>query len=155
MELKFKFIDEKHIKIIAVGVGKDFNEEREVGQIFTPSGSGELYKNAIQICGFSEAFDLWGCGIYAEPVIDEIGINYVKDKYGRKVGRQAKDIQLYFGYETIKEELQSLSDGCLKCFSNPCSCEVKIRGENPYTVKRSQDLPLEKIEEPKEVKKDD
>ena len=35
--------------------------KKQVGRIFTPSGSGEDKLNAIQICGFSEAYDLWGC----------------------------------------------------------------------------------------------
>jgi hypothetical protein len=40
------------------------NGDELIGHIFTPAGSGEDVANAIQVCGFSEAFDLWGCGIF-------------------------------------------------------------------------------------------
>ena len=29
---------------------------------------------------------------------------------------------------------------CHKCFNHPCTCEVKITYENPYTIKREQDV---------------
>ena len=57
MELKFKQINEKKIMIL------NENEE-EVGHIFTPAGSGNDNTNCVQICGFTDAFDLWGCGIF-------------------------------------------------------------------------------------------
>jgi len=33
-----------------------------IGRIFTPSGTNRDMPNAIQVCGFDEAFSLWGCG---------------------------------------------------------------------------------------------
>ena len=56
MDIKFKQIDDKHIDIL--------NEGKIIGKIFTPSGTGEVEPNAIQVCGFDEVFDYWGCGIF-------------------------------------------------------------------------------------------
>lgn len=94
-----------------------------IGRIFSPSGSSNNCKNSVQICGMSDAFDFWGC---------------VLDGY--------KDIQLLFDGKKLgggKEvEYGMTSNGCDKCFTTPCQCEVKtldIEGEgspNPFVVKR-------------------
>lgn len=57
MKLKFELKDKQHINII------NEKDGRICGRIFTPSGTGEVVKDAIQICGFSRAFELWGCGV--------------------------------------------------------------------------------------------
>lgn len=49
-------IDKQSINIISVTKGK----KRKIGHIFTPGGTSHKIKNGIQICGFDEAFDLWG-----------------------------------------------------------------------------------------------
>ena len=60
MKLKFDLKDERHINII------NKEDGRIVGRIFTPSGTGEVIENAIQVCGFSRAFELWGCGVIGD-----------------------------------------------------------------------------------------
>lgn len=169
-KIKFDMEDEQHIKIIGIADGK----EHEIGQIFTPSGSGENNRNAIQVCGFTEAFDLWGCGIFATPKTNQGGC-YEYDDKGKKIYEQVKDIQLKFDIETkpmmvhdrlkvdTPEYVISKSDGkhlfvkkfvrwmkerdvCYGCFNYPCTCEVKVKHRNPYEVKREQDLILLKKE---------
>ena len=154
MNIKFEFIDNKHIAIVMENEGK----EKVVGRIFSPSGSGEIYTNAIQICGFTEAFDLWGCANFQKIKL----VNSVKeldlitrDKKGEPLYEQAKDIQLKFDWETRKtpntyKTTEELFENCMKCFNDPCSCEVKVNFENPYTVKRAGDLTLLPKEEKKE-----
>jgi hypothetical protein len=146
MKLKFKFIDDGHIHIISID--EKTKKTRIVGRIFTPSGSGQDSKNAIQVCGFSEAFDLWGCAVFAKPKT-KTEVEYVRDGKGEKVFEMAKDIQLMFDSET--RSVSDLgNDCCWCCFNNPCTCEVKVRHDNPYTVKREQDIFIERV---KEVKK--
>ena len=87
MDIEFKFIDKQEIKII--GVDEKTKERKEIGRIFTPSGSGHDVKNAIQVCGFDEAFDFWGCGIYGD----------------KKTQKMKKDIQLQFSlYDKMNGE---------------------------------------------------
>ena len=62
MRIKFKLTDEQHIEII------DSSNDNKIGQIFTPAGTGGEVESAIQVCGFDEAFDLWGCGIFCSKV---------------------------------------------------------------------------------------
>ena len=122
MKLKFKLKDEKHINIIN---GED---GRIVGRIYTPSGTGEVIEDAIQICGFSRAFELWSCG-----------------RIGDEKGNALQDIQLLF--KDFKSKTQqdmngicfgtsNLSiinkDGCDRCFHwrdefGNCNCsELKV-----------------------------
>ncbi len=170
MKLKFKQTDSQHIEIIAVD--EKTKKEHQVGQIFTPSGSGEDCKNAIQICGFTEAFDLWGCGVFGEP--KHSTYSYIFDEKGNKILGQTKDIQLQFSPETQRHHIlrmkktkeipywnpeqrgrigimktETNEDICHKCYNEPCTCEVKIAHENPYTVKREHDLWIEKVKEKK------
>lgn len=139
MELKFKFVDEKDIKIIAVE-----NEiEKEVGCIFTPSGSSKNTKNAIQICGISEVFEFWGCSRYIQPINlnspPKRIIDALKDRKEEFI--QMKDIQVMFEFETIPSNRRiDFNKDCLKCFNNPCTCEVKINRQNPYVIKTFSDI---------------
>ncbi len=140
MEIKFKFINEQSIKIIGV----QNNEEHEIGCIFTPSSSAENITNAIQICGFSEAFDFWGCARYVQPrdinntrkricdALEHKGADFV----------YAKDIQLMFNFETIKSTKTPKFGECFACFNNPCTCENKGNHKkiSPYNVKREEML---------------
>jgi hypothetical protein len=89
-----------------------------VGHIFSPSGSSNDTTNAIQICGFTEAFDLWGCGIF----------------------KGFKDIQLLFD-EGIMGGIDNKADlkECMKCYRKPCQCENKDL-EQPFNIKRESML---------------
>lgn len=144
MKLKFKQENDESVFIIGID---DKGNEREVGRIFTPSSSGHNNLNAIQICGFTEAFDLWGCSEYQIPHVQDFGM-------GIDGWEQAKDIQLMFGNnrktprETYSEQRKTF-ESCHSCFNKPCTCEVKEKFANPYTVKREQDLYLEKKPEDK------
>lgn len=93
-------------------------DEKEIGQIFTPSSSGNNILNAIQVCGFSEAFDLWGCGPF----------------------KGFKDIQLLFDGKMMGGKSEFSVYKCHSCFRDPCQCEVRLPSLNPFTVKRQTDL---------------
>lgn len=134
MKLSFQMIDETRIKIIATMKLGGKEESHEVGAIFTPTAND--YTNAIQVCGFEEAFDLWSCGNYQRPRTK----NHVMDSEPHRM----KDIQLKFNFETIKKDMDNLDNICLKCFNRECSCECHEKYNNPFTVKRSQDLTLYK-----------
>ena len=104
MKLIFKLKDKQNINII--------NEEdgRIIGRIFTPSGTSQDVPDAIQVCGFSDCFNLWSCG-----------------KFSTKNGNPAKDIQLLFEegtkpYNLLKDF--NLSTGCGRCFfpEDKCMC---------------------------------
>jgi len=145
--------------------------EKEVGHIITPSGSGRDTLNAIQICGFDEAFDLWGCGVFGnketnnmqkdiqlcwfypyEQMTDEQIMDVViqeKEHFLTEEQRRNLGLKKPVWTEKIRKSRFSfdLKDGvCGKCFNHPCTCEVLINHENPYTVKREQDLHLYKKE---------
>jgi hypothetical protein len=149
--------------------------EKEIGHIFTPSGSARDNLNAIQICGFDEAFDLWGCGVFGNKETN----NMQKDiqlcwfyPYEQMSDDQIRDVVIQEKEHIITEEQMKrlglkkpcftekirksrfsfdLKDGiCGKCFNHPCTCEVHINHENPYTVKREQDLYLYKKKDKKE-----
>ncbi len=94
--IEFKLKSNKSVKILKNG--------KEVGEIFTPSGSGHDVVDGVQICGFSEAFDFWGCGNY----------------------EGFKDIQVLFSGQRLKGKHTRASFGeCVRCYMNPCACEVK------------------------------
>lgn len=104
----------------------------EIGHIFSPAGSGHNHLNAIQVCGFSEAFDLWGCGIY----------------------EGFKDIQLLFDGQKMSGEFDThLSvDSCGVCYHIPCACDVHKDESSgaKLLVKRSHDMSFENRLECKE-----
>lgn len=143
MIIEFELIDKKNINIIGIdAIGK----RNTVGKIFTPSGTGVDSLNAIQVCGFKEAFDLWGCGRFAYPKLKN-DMEYEKVN-GKKVFEYAKDIQLMFDDESVNADIMgsNWANNCTGCFNNPCTCERKEKYGNPYCVKREQDLKmLEKI----------
>lgn len=95
---------------------------KEIGHIFSPSGSANNNVNCIQVCGFSEAFDLWGCGIY----------------------EGFKDIQLLFDDKKMNSNFSL--DGCFRCYMNPCRCENKkdnmvwVKKDMPFNIKREEDI---------------
>lgn len=141
MILKFKLIDEQNVKIIAIENGI----EQEVGCIFTPSSSGQNITNAIQVCGFSEAFDFWGCAKYVQPTHLDTRkriINSLENK--EEEFKQVKDIQMMFDIETKPTEIRKADwdNNCCGCFNKPCTCENKGNDKHisPYNVKREEDL---------------
>jgi len=179
MNIKFKLINEQKVEIVNV----DDKGEHVIGQIFSPSSSGNDVKNAIQVCGFVEAFDLWGCGVFGKKAhetnermkirreINQIQATLHQENYPlctteRRLAlhkehervqeleeklnshEQVKDIQLMFTEHSERHSHPrgtfDYSEDCIRCFNKPCTCEVKIAYENPYTVKREQDLWLEK-----------
>lgn len=159
MKLKFVLKNSEHIDIYAIENKKNIDGKRKklVGHIFTPSGSAHDKRNAIQVCGFTEAFDYWGCSVFAK--------SSDKDKVLKRLGGikheyiQVKDIQLMFDWKNTKQHTSSFSDkNCLGCYNEPCTCENKsllvlsyddiIEGKgrksrNPYNIKRAEDLELE------------
>ena len=161
IKIKFKQISEKKIFIIGTDIK---GEEKEIGHIFTPSGSGGGNVNAIQICGFDEAFDLWGCGVFGDKAtgkmkkdIQLIWFNNYnmmsneernKIKVGEKIRpvneKEKKSLGLDTDFYTeiiTKNRFDIEGTGaCMQCFNYPCTCEIKTRYENPYTVKREQDV---------------
>jgi hypothetical protein len=168
MIIEFEQQNKGHINIIGI----DSNGARQlIGHIFTPSGSGKTYTNAIQICGFDDAFDLWGCGVFGDvetkqmkkdiqlkfsmyKPMEENDINDIIVK--EEVMTVPKEDQEKLGMKVWTKKVRksrfsfNLKDGiCGKCFNFPCTCENLASFENPYTVKREQDLWLEKVEDKK------
>ena len=166
MRIEFEQKDKEHINIIGI---TDNGERSEVGHIFTPSGSGETNLNAIQICGFDEAFDLWGCGVYGDAETKQMKkdiqlcwfrpYKHISYEDKRKVLKETKDRilsseqakRLGLKKNVIQERIMLDRFGihpkdsvCHKCFNYPCSCENLDKYGNPYTVKREQDLHLDK-----------
>ncbi len=168
MKIEFELKDKERILII--GIGED-GERKQIGHIFTPSSSAENNLNAIQICGFDEAFDLWGCGVFGDKKTkqmkkdiqlcwfnaydmmkgDEINKVIIEEKVHHITEEKMKFLGLKkpVWTEVISgPRFSGVIDGkvCGKCFNYPCNCEVLINHENPFTVKREQDLYLEKKE---------
>jgi hypothetical protein len=119
--IEFVLESERSIKIMKDG--------ETVGQIFTPSGSCHDVENAIQICGFSEAFDFWGCGRF----------------------EGFKDIQLLFDDRKMGGEFNEAElTKCCRCFMEPCQCES--RTGQPFFVKSENWLEdrIQKLPKPKD-----
>lgn len=154
IKIEFEQKSKKEILIFGINVA---GERKEIGRIFTPAGSGETDINSIQICGFDIAYDYWGCGVYGNKATGkmkkDIQLNWFGnyDKMNQeemrriKVGEKkhaSKGGDCYT--EKIMIDRFSIDDdgACSKCFNHPCTCEVNILYDNPYLVKRSQDLTL-------------
>jgi len=81
MNIEFKVMkDKQSVEII----NKDNGQI--VGNIFTPSGTMHDREGAIQVCGFDDCFELWGCGIF-----------------GDGKGNPKKDIQLLFNENSQRD----------------------------------------------------
>lgn len=143
MKITFKQVDEQHIDIMC--------GDKKIGKIFSPGGTGESTPNAIQICGFEEAYDLWGCGVFCEKEIitheytedqikkfKSIGDPYFDKKttYTETKVVQKKDIQLLFkDYDDAGFDALNIGD-CYKCFNKECTCESEERDKR-MTLKDS------------------
>jgi Zn finger protein HypA/HybF involved in hydrogenase expression len=140
MKITFKLVDDQHINIMS--------GDKKIGIIFSPSGTGEVYSNAIQVCGFEEAFDLWGCGIFGEEVESQYMYSPEQISRLRELGKTAFDGKFWSdladkGYElkkstVMKRDIQLRftdytnvgfpkfgSIKCWECFNNPCNCDKK------------------------------
>ena len=170
--MKIEFEQQSPTEVLIFGV--DDKGRSEIGRIHTPSGSGENILNAIQICGFDEAFDLWGCGVYGDAETGKMKkdiqlmwtrrykmINpHAKVCVGEKIipisQRVLKDTDRekpYFVERDVRCRFDFDADGkgvCHRCYNFPCNCDVHTRFENPFTVKRQGDLWLDKIVKDKE-----
>jgi hypothetical protein len=98
---------------------------KTVGRITTPGSS--LEQNTIQICGFEDAYDLWGCGPYSEQI---------EDKHIHK-----KDIELQF--KEYDNSHSSPNGKCNGCYNLVCNCnlgvkKISISAEMPFEVKRRE-----------------
>ena len=122
----------KEIKLMGVENGV----RKQIGVIFTPSSSSSNITNAIQVCGFYEAFDLWGCSRFSH--LDKCENALVKAIEGKRKEVQTKDIQLLFDFDN-KRENSNIGAVCEKCYNSPCHCDYTING-NAYIVKREKDL---------------
>lgn len=121
-EIEFKLKDKKHINII------NKRDGRIIGRIFTPSGTGEKIKDAIQVCGFSRAFELWSCGVIGDnegkPLQD---IQLLFKDFKSKTGSDMKGKSFGTRNLSIMEK-----EGCDRCFYRKdkfgnCKCsELKV-----------------------------
>ena len=156
MELEFEPVDNKQFKVIAVQNGI----RKQVGFVYTPSSSGWNIKNAIQVCGFSEAFDLWGCAVFGQKSDKEKVVARLERRPSE--WKQVKDIQLLFEWDTEPHRTEHGGfgpDGCLGCYNSPCTCDNERlvltmdevdegkgkTGKNPYKVKREEELEVERV----------
>lgn len=156
MKIEFELKDNQRVYVFGVEDG----QRKVIGQIFTPSSSSGNITNAIQVCGFTEAFDYWGCALYEHNSVPKKQrvINALKDKKDKFI--RSKDIQLLFSFDTrmIEHIGRSVDNTCFGCFNNPCTCDNKRENRmddsiNPYNVKREKDVEIEK-DESKNNKKD-
>ncbi len=159
--IKIEFEQKSKKEILIFGIDIKGNR-KEIGHIVTPAGSGGGNINAIQVCGFDFLYDYWGCGVYGDKGTQEMKKdiqmiwfnNYDKmdDNIRRMVVTKgevnpiSKKLAKEFGIKGLQEETKKDRFGfgkdgiCHRCFNHPCTCEVKIAYENPYTVKREQDV---------------
>jgi len=102
MKITFKLTDEKNIEIM--------NGDKVIGRIFTPSGTTHDEMNAIQVCGFDDIFDYWGCGIF-----------------GDGKGNAKRDVQLWFDENSQKDGVSQVivGDSCPRCYylKENCQCD--------------------------------
>lgn len=108
MKITFELVNEQEIRI------KDKDNAKVIGRIITPAGTLGDVPNAIQICGFDFAYELFGCGVIMGD-----------DKLHKK------DIQLLFqprksDYFELHSKI-NLKDGKCMNIEEDCSCnELKV-----------------------------
>jgi len=80
MKIEFEQKSKQEVDIIAEHDGV----RKVVGNIHTPANSARTTLNAIQVCGFTDAYDLWGCANFAVYKTNERGERvYLKPNYYR------------------------------------------------------------------------
>lgn len=126
MDIKFDKINDTLIHIM--------NNGKVIGRIFTPAGTEKDISNAIQICGFDEAFDLWACGVF-----------------GDGGGHPKKDLSLLFNENSVYESsLKSfdMSSDCGRCFypKDKCKCsELILRDRKELVLKKLVDYDPDEV----------
>ena len=122
--ITFKLINETEVEIL--------NGGKNIGRIYSPSGSSRTNYNCIQICGFSEAFDFWGCAFY----------------------KGFKDIQLAFTGKPMEgaHDISFCKGSCIRCYMKPCACENPKENNlfengkgNPFIIKREREVIAKQI----------
>jgi len=100
MKIKFKQHSDRLVLIT--------NEQgKEIGRIFAPAGTSEDRLNSIQVCGFSELYDYWGCGVFSDG----------KDNAKR-------DVQLWFDDDSRNEIISlDLNKTCMRCYYPKKNCQ--------------------------------
>ncbi len=126
MRITFELENEQEVRIM--------NGDKQIGRVFTPSGTSRDVPNAIQVCGAIEIFEYWGCGVFSN-----------------KDGNPAKDIQILFeGGTKPHSSLKNfnLSTGCGRCFfpKDKCMCwDLKlIEKEDIPKAKKKREIYLTK-----------
>lgn len=110
-KITFKLVDDQRVSIIQDG--------KPIGSMFSPAGSGDNCVNAVQVCGFTEAYDLWGCGIF----------------------RGFKDVQLLFDKAKMSGEDTHIElHKCTGCYRDPCQCENPKDKLRPFKVKTEKEI---------------
>ena len=109
MNIKFNQIDDIRVFIM--------DGDKIIGEIFTPSGTMHDKTNGIQICGFDNFVEFWGCG-----------------HFGDGKGNAKKDIQLSFNENSIIQHIDvDLGERiCARCFYpyNKCQCLDMVKQLN-------------------------
>ena len=96
---------------------KIMSGDKQIGKIKTPSGTTGDIPSAIQVCGFDRAFQLWGCGVFAD----------------KKTGKQKQDIQLLYNEnsEGVSGKFAIDSD-CGRCFNKQKPIQNIIGGKKMF-----------------------
>ena len=138
MKIEFRMKNKQEIEI----VGIEGKQRKVIGGIFTPSGSGGIYPNSIQVCGFDNAFQLWGCGIFGryKGTLKE---STLFGKVDKKHYEQLKDIQLEYSMESEPHGIEGTDGRCLKCYNIPCTCDNKNPNSNPYSIRREPECVMQ------------
>lgn len=116
--------DTKDVKVRTKEV-KIMNNGNQIGRIFTPSGTSKDVPNAIQVCGFDDAFEFMGCGVFGESIDD-----------GK---RPKKDIQLLFSENSAFGNVDyDFENSCNNCFydKKECKCyDLKVKNKKELLIK--------------------
>lgn len=146
MKITFKQVDEQHVNIMC--------GDNIIGQVFSPAQQGG---NTVQLCGFEEAYDLWGCGVFSEKKVTthkydkeqlerlkEIAKNdsFFKDRttYTKTHNIRKRDIQFLFkDYKNNTGDDFHASGNCWTCYNKNCTCDQVNKKPN-MVVKGSNRL---------------
>lgn len=106
MQITFKIKEDTENKEVVI-----FGDGKVIGNIHTPSGTMHDVDNAIQICGFDDAFEYMSCGIFSN-----------------EAGEPKRDIQLMFSSDVVRKLTKfGIMDvkNCGKCFHPKKDCRCK------------------------------
>jgi hypothetical protein len=103
MKIIFQIENEQEVKII------DKDNGKMCGRIFSPGGTTRNVPNAIQICGFDFAYELFGCGVIT-------GDDGLHKKDIQLLFQPRKDDYFKIPYKTFE---------CWRCFNSKENCTCK------------------------------